>query len=102
MGIEVLAFAAITAGATAFSAREQRKASDKQVRAQKNQQARNQTLLAEQQAGEERTRVRDIQRTGRRRRAGAEPRLRNTILTGPSGIETAAPGATGGKTLLGS
>lgn len=94
--------ALIIGGATAFSAREQRKASDKQIKAQKAQQARNETLLAEQQAGEERSRVRDIQRTGRRRRAGAAPRLRNTILTGPSGIETSAPGAQGGKTLLGS
>ncbi len=100
MGV-ALAITAITAGATAFSAREQRKASDKQIRAQKDRQARNETLLAEQQAGEERSRVRDIQRTGRRRRAGAAPRLRSTILTGPSGIETSAPGTTGGKTLLG-
>lgn len=91
----------IGAGATAFSAREGRKASDKQIRAQKDAQARNEVLLSEQQAEEERTRVRDIQRTGRRRRAGSGTRQRTSVLTGPLGIQDAAPGTQGGKTLLG-
>lgn len=97
----VAAAIVIGAGATAFSAREQRQASGAQIRAQKEREARQQTLLAEQQATEERTRTRDIQRTTRRRRAGAATRQRSTVLTGPLGIQESAPGTQGGKTLLG-
>lgn len=101
MGVELAIFGILSAGAQIAQARAQQKASEKQLKAQRGRQARNEVLLAEQQAAEERTRVRDIQRTGRRRRAGADPGLRSTVLTGPSGIQPSAPGTTGGKTLLG-
>jgi hypothetical protein len=93
--------ALISAAGTGYQIREQRKATKKAEKAERRRQLEQQTLLTEQAAEEERIRIRDIQQRGRRRRAGQRPRLRSTILTGPSGILESAPGTTGGKTLLG-
>jgi hypothetical protein len=93
--------AIIAAAGTTYQVREQREATKKAEKAERRRQAEQQTLLTEQATEEERIRIRDIQQRGRRRRAGQRPRLRSTILTGPSGIRPSAPGTEGGKTLLG-
>ncbi len=98
MTAAVIGILAASSAVQAIETRGRRKASEKAARGRATTQ---QAAIAEQEASEERTRTRDIQRTGRRRRAGAIPRQRQTVLTGPLGIKASAPGTTGGKTLLG-
>lgn len=91
----------VGAGVSVYSAREAREQRKEVEKKRRRKEAEQRAQIAAQEAEEERIRIRDIQRAGRRRRAGTALGPRQTILTGPLGIRDSAPGTEGGKTLLG-
>lgn len=103
MGIEtaILITSLVSAGVSVQQSRQQRKTAKKAEKKAAERDARQQSEIAAQEAEEEKIRVRDVQRSGRRRRAGGAVRQRQTVLTGSLGIRNSAPGTEGGKSLLG-
>lgn len=98
-----LIVAGLAGGYSAYEANKQtniqKKAAGQAVEAAQKQEADANALAAQTKSNE----TQAIMRNQRRSRTG-EPGLRDTLITGPMGLSggnTAQPGQTGGKTLLG-